>query len=342
MVAGLAGRVFRFGVPAVPEARLPRDAESLAHLWKAISCPAASYADADWAAVVWTALTAPVSRVPLVPLDGCGQEFAALAVVEAAGRTPLLGIVRVAVSRRESKFARSMLLRASALVEADPDVMAERLEELFWDAAPQARSEALRSGCRAMWLGGGSACGDGVWRGRVEAVCAVMGLRVEIVEEPARRIPTVEAALGGGPAPGYLLVWQPMCRGAERLISTFRKISPDGEVITLTEGAFPDVLVETRFALAQLGLAEPGPAATSGTDDRGPVPGEERFYVKVGGSKVGDLLTPVPDCRHERWGSDVRRKAPRALMGVERLEGVRPEALFLCGKCSSHRWRARF
>ena len=327
LLAELGGREFRFAVPAVSAVRLTRDAQSLANLWKSISCPPADQPDPGWSAAVWTALTAPASRVPLIVPEGCGQELAALAVVEMAGHAPVLSIVRVAVARGASKYSPSVIHHASAVVAADLDVMAERLECLFMDALPQARSEALRGAGRAMWLGGDRtvAAVDPAWRDRVEAVCAVMGLQVEIVEEPVRRIRSVETALGAGAVPGHLLVWQPMCRGGERLISSFQKLSADGEVVVLSEAAFPDVLVETRLALAQLGLAEPGTGAAMEAGRRMPAAGEERFYVKVGGSKAGDVLTCVPDCGHGRWGSDARRKAPRALMGVQQLEGGPPE-----------------
>ncbi len=344
LLAELGGREFRFAVPAVPAVRLTRDIQSLANLWKSISCPPGDRPDPGWPAAVWTALTAPASRVPLIAPAGCGQEFAALAVVEMAGRGPVLSIVRVAVARGASKYAQPVIHHASAVMAADLDVMAERLEDLFTDALPPARSEALRAGGRAVWLGGDRtvAAVDGAWRDRVEAVCAVMGLQVEIIEEPARRIRSVETALAAGAVPGHLLVWQPMCRGGERLISSFQKLSADGEVIVLSEAAFLDVLVETRLALAQLGLAEPGTPAAIEAGRRTPTTGEEWFYVKVGGSKTGDVLIRVPDCGHGQWGSDARRKAPRAVMGVHQLEGVRPKALFRCAKCAKHRWRARF
>ena len=102
------------------------------------------------------------------------------------------------------------------------------------------------------------------------------------------------------------------------------------------------MLVETRLALVQLGLAEPDTHAAIERARKAPADGEERFYVKVGGSKVGDMLIPVLDCGHGQWGSDARRKAPRAVMGVQHLEGASPRALHRCGKCAKHRWRARF
>ena len=346
LLAQLRGREFRFPVPAVPPVRLPRDAQSLANFWKSVSSASVSSDESDpgWPTAIWTALMAPVSRIPLVPSVGCSQEFAAVAVVKMVGSVPALVIVRVGMARGASRHAQPVIHHASAAVTADLDDMAGRLEDLFMDALPQARAEAMRAASRAMWLGGDGTVNAAIpeWRKRVEAVCAVMGLRIEIVEEPARRVRSVETSLGSAVAPGHLIVWQPMCRGAERLISSFQNVSADGEVIYLSEAACPDVLVETRLALLELGLAEPTDAATRERGSSTPAAGEERFYIKVGGSKVGDVLTSVPDCDHGQWGSDTRRKAPRALMGVEQLERIRPKALFLCGKCTKHRWRARF
>jgi hypothetical protein len=342
--AELRGREFRFAVPGVPAVRLPRDAQSLANLWKSISYPPADPRDTTWPTAVWTALMAPTSRVPLVAPAGCGHEFAVAAVVEIEENASVLAITKVGMARGASKYAPPVIHHASAVVAEDLDVMVEQLEDLFVDALPQARSEGLRGARRAMWLGGDASVSavDPAWRNRIEAACVVMGLRAEIIEEPARRIRSVGTGLGSAAAPDYLLVWQPMCRGAERLISTFENLSVEGEVVRLAEAAFPDVLIETRLALAQLGLAEPARVSGSQVSWSRPAACEERFYVKVGGRKAGDILMSVPDCGHGQWGSDARRKAPRAVMGVEELEGVRPKMLFRCAKCTKHRWRARF
>ena len=267
-----------------------------------------------------------------------------MAVVEMEDSAPTLAIVRVGLAVGASMHAQPAIQHASAVIETDLAAMAERLEHLFVDALPQTRSVALRAGTRAMWLGGDRTVNsaDPAWRDRIEAACAVMGLRVEIVEEPARRIRNLETSLGAASAPGYLIVWQGMCHNAERLIRSFEAVTADGEVIRLSAAAYPDVLVEARLALAQLGLSELGSTARIRDRRSMPVAGEERFYVKVGGSKVGDVLVSVPDCGHGQWGSDARRKAPRAVMGVEQLEGKRPKMLFRCAKCTKHRWRARF
>jgi hypothetical protein len=342
--AALRGREFRFAVPAVRAVHLPRDQQSLANLWKSISFPPTGQSESAWSAAVWTALMAPASCIPLIPHGGCGQEFAAVAVVEMTEGAPSLAIVRVGLAVRASKYAQPAIQHASAIVETDPAAMAERLEYLFIDALPQARSVALRAGKRAVWLGGDrtvSSANPG-WRERITAAFAVMGLRVEIVEEPSRHIRSVETSLGSATAPGHLVIWQSMCHNAERLIRSFEAVTADGEVICLASDTYPDVLAEARLALMQLGLAE----ASDGVSDKNsrglPAAGEERFYVKVGGGKAGDVFVSVPDCGHGQWGSDLRRKAPRAVMGVERLEGMRPKVLFRCARCTKHRWRARF
>lgn len=267
-----------------------------------------------------------------------------MAVVEMENCAPTLAIVRVGLAVGVSRYAQPVVHIASAVVETDPAAMAERLEHLFMDALPQTRSEVLRTGKRAMWLGGDRtvSSADPAWRDRIEAAFAVMGLRVEIVEEPARRIRSLEASLGSATPPGYLVIWQSMCRNAERLTSAFEAVTADGEIIRLSAETYPSVLVEARLALAHLGLAEFSSVARIGDSRSMPVAGEERFYVKVGGSRAGDVLVTVSDCGHRQWGSDARRKAPRAVMGVEKLEGIRPKMLFRCARCTKHRWRARF
>ena len=342
--AALRGREFRIAVPAVRAAHLPRDRQSLANLWKSISCPPAGQPDLAWPTAVWTTLMAPASCIPLTPRMDCGQEFAAVAVAEIPGGTATLAIVRVGLAAGVPKYKQPTIQHASAVVETDPAAMVERLEQLFADALPQARSAALRGGKRAVWLGGDrtvSSASPG-WRERIAAAFAVMGLRVEIVEEPSRHVRSIETSMGSAAAPGHLVIWQSMCHNVERLIRSFETVTADGEVIHLLSKTYPDILVEARLALLQLGLAEPSGAARVKNSRGILVAGEERFYVKVGGSKAGDALVSVPDCGHGQWGSDLRRKAPRAVMGVEQLEGIRPKMLFRCARCSKHRWRARF
>ncbi|WP_432824755.1 hypothetical protein [Dactylosporangium sp. CA-092794] len=342
MLAELAGREFRFAVPGIPPVRLPRDRQSLDNIWKTISHPPAGHAEAAWHPAVWTALTLPTTCIPLTPTQGADRAFASVATVDLPNRTPVLAIVKVSFAAMKSRFAPPVVATASATVVSGVDEMAEQLEELFVQALPQARSAAQRSSNKAIWLGGGStvAAIDVTWRTRIEAMGAAMGLRIEIVEDPARHVRDVEANLGRATPPAYMLMWRSMSRGAERLVDTFCRICLDGAVVQFDEANFHDALVEARLALIEHGRAEP--PINGGGGRRPPVAGEERFYIKTGGSKAGDRLVEVADCGHEQWGGDARRKAPRALMGVQRLEGVSPESLFRCAKCSKHRWRARF
>jgi hypothetical protein len=337
----LAGREFRFAVPSVPSVRLPRDAQSLANIWKSIAEPSPQQPDPDWRAAVWTALTAHPVCIPLTPGEGHDREFVVVAIVDLPNRTPVLATVKVALGPKSSKYAQPVVSGACARVIDEPERMAEYLEELYLRALPEAKSAARRAGSRALWLGGDSSFGPD-WRERIEAACAVMGLAVEIVEEPARHRRTVEVTLGASAPPPYVLVWRPTCRGAEGLVSKYESISPDGEIVFLDEPTLDGLIPEIRGALFDCGLGDPVPSTTPEGTRTPPAVGEERYYIKVGGSKTGDVLIAVPDCGHARWGSDARRNSPRALMGVERLEGQRPKALFLCKRCNKHRWRARF
>jgi hypothetical protein len=343
LLAGLRGREYRFPVPAVPAARLPRDAQSLANLWKSVSTPESDTWGALWPSAVWTALTTPAARIPLVASDGCGQEFAVAAAVE-TGAGQVMAVVSIGVTQGSSRYAQPAVHHASAVVEADLVLMAVRLEELFLDAIPQARAAAVRGARRAVWLGGDItvSAADLTWRSRIEAVCAVAGLRAEVVEEPGRRVRSIRASMAAGTPPECLLVWQPRARGAESLVGFYLELTAEGEIITLAEPAFRDALAQARVALAELSLTGPAGVPDGRAARIPPAAGEERFYVKIGGSKAGDVLVPVPNCGHGQWGSDARRKAPRAAMGVEILEGIRPRTLFRCARCTKHRWRARF
>ena len=342
LIGDLAGREYGFAAAGVPPVRFPRDRQSLDNIWKMASTTASVPSGAERLAAVWTTMLTPAARVPLTPETGGGQRFAAIAVIDRPNRTGVLTVVEVSFAPQKSKFARPIVVGATARMASEVDQMAELLEDLYVRALPQARSAAQRQAVRATWLGGGDAVAafDPTWRDRVKAMGIIMGLNIEVVEEPARRVRDVEASLGQTAAPAYLLVWQRYSRGAERITDSFRQICADGEVILLGEEAFVDAIIEARLTLIERGQADPPVDEPAGRTP--PEAGEERFYIKTGGSKTGDLLIDVTDCGHNQWGSDRQRKAPRASMGVVRLEGVRPKSLFLCSKCSKHRWRARF
>jgi hypothetical protein len=339
-IGALAGREFGFAAAGVPPVRFPRDRQSLANIWKLAiaSVPPA----AEELAALWTTLLNPCSRIPLTSAVGDGRRFALVGVIDSPYRTGVLTIVEVLFAPQASKWAPPAVAGVATRVATNVDKMAELLEDLYIRALPQAQSPAQKQAVRAMWLGGGdaAAASDPMWRDRIKAMGAVMGLNIEVVEEPARRTRNVVAALGQTAAPVYLFVWQPHSRGAERITDSFRQVCADGEVVLLDEPEPADAILEARLALVERGQADPPSGVPVGRTP--PVVGEERFYIKTGGSKAGDLLIDVTDCGHNKWGGDVQRKSPRASMGVARLEGVRPKALFLCSKCNKHRWRARF
>src|SRR6266704_389504 len=115
----LAGREFRFAVPAVSSARLPRDPQALANFWKSISDPLTQQSEVDWPAAAWTALAAPTSCIPMIPRDGAGQEFAVVSFVDLPDSTSVLSTVNVRLAPTASKFSQPVILSASARVVTD-------------------------------------------------------------------------------------------------------------------------------------------------------------------------------------------------------------------------------
>jgi hypothetical protein len=88
---------------------------------------------------------APASCIPLIPRTGCDQGLLPLPSLRSREGTATLAIVRVGLAVGDQVQA-THYQHASAVVETDPVAMAERLEHLFTDALPQARSVALRAG----------------------------------------------------------------------------------------------------------------------------------------------------------------------------------------------------
>jgi hypothetical protein len=318
---------YRFPVAGVPALRLPKRPQKVAE---------ALAAAGEQAPMLWSTLTGPVHRVPLTaPADerraalitGCRSD-PGVAIVEA----------RVAVRSGASRHGSSDLVEVSLAVAPNSDAAVDLLEVVWRDALPAARSAAR--GARLLWLGGDpgrSAAGGEL---RVRGVCAAFGLRAEVVVDASRHLHQLSARVGSSP-PTFLAVWQPEAFGVEPVVRAFRAAS-EGEVVTLTEPALEDALLELRWALADLGLdGSPPPEATA---EGRPVPvvGEERYYIKHHGTKTGDRMIEVADCGHGQWGSDQQRKAPRASKGIAGSVGVSPAQLFLCAKCTKNRWRARF
>ena len=190
-----------------------------------------------------------------------------------------------------------------------------------------------------MWLGNDPRSPGSPLHDSVRALGAVYGLDVEVVRDAHRRAREVAVRLADSP-PAYLLSWTPHATGCEAALAAFEAASGEGQVIALVERNEADVLLELGLHLDDLGLAEPAPETTAVGDP--PQPGEERFFIKGQGSRVGDVMITVLDCGHGHWGSDARRKAPRAYKGIWAQQGAPPTALFRCEKCTNHRWRARW
>jgi hypothetical protein len=191
-----------------------------------------------------------------------------------------------------------------------------------------------------MWLGGDPAALLAAGDVRIAGVCATFGLQVEVVRDAVRHVREVRTRIGDGP-PSYLIVWRPAAAGLDGVLQTFHQASAEGELIELHEPQLPDALLELRWALADGVLVDGEPQGESHAPEM-PTRGEERFYIKIGGNKIGDLMIEVGDCGHDQWGSDTRRRAPRAYKGIAAFVGVPPRALYLCAKCNKHRWRARY
>lgn len=318
---------YRFPVPSIPAMRLPKRPTQVV----------TALVDAgDAAPFLWAALTAPVHRVPLAA--AAGERRAALVTGCLVDGALIVAEVRLALRPGPNRHSPPELTAVGLTTAHDSDAALDLLERLWADADPAAR--AAVGGPTALWLGGDPARAAEGGAGRVRGVCAAFGLDGEIVADASRHVHEVAARMGSGP-PGYLIVWRPHAHGVDPAVTAFRRAA-EGEVIELAEPALEDALLELRWALTDLGFDGRPPSGSAESDKPAPLAGEERFYIKHYGSKVGDRMIEVLDCGHGQWGSDQRRKAPRATKGIVVGVGVAPQALFLCAKCSKNRWRARF
>lgn len=318
---------YRFPVPGVPAIKLPKRPEQVT----------VALVDAGNAApLLWTALTRPVHRIPLGAHDG--ERRAALVTGCLEGDALVVVEARLAVRPGSSRHRPPELTSVAFATAHGNDEAVDLLERLWADADPSAHAAA--AGPRALWLGGDPARAVAGGGHRVGGVCAAFGLRAEIVVDAPRHVQQVVARIGNGP-PGYLILWRSQAHGVEPAVAAFRAAS-EGEIIELAEPALDDALLELRWALADLGLDGHLPSEAAPLDKPAPAAGEERYYIKHHGSATGDRMIEVADCGHGQWGSDARRKAPRAYKGITAGVGVTLQALFRCAKCSKNRWRARF
>lgn len=322
-LSALRSRVYRFQ-GGVPDLRLPKDPSGLSAVL------AGSEADA-----AWLALSTPQGRVPLAASAGQRRVALLVAIEDDAGVS--LACVILTVVPPSGRYGQPVLEDASVSVARDRDGQVEMLAALWAEADPVARAEA--GGEPAVWLGNDVKNPGSSLHDAVRALGAVYGLNVEAVRDAHRRSREIGVRLAQSP-PAYLFSWTPHAAGCQAALAAFEAASEEGEVLALVERAEADVLLEFRLHLDDLGLAEP--ASDAAPSPEPPRPGEERFFIKGRGSKVGDVMLDVPDCGHGHWGSDARRRAPRAYKGIWAQQGAPPKALFRCEKCTKHRWRARW
>lgn len=273
--------------------------------------------------------------MPLVAKDGRRRVALLAAVHEDA--TVALACVTLTVVPPAGRHGQPEVEGAVVDVARDRDDHVRLLCAVWADADPVARAAA--GGAPAVWLGNDPHRPASPLPDAVRALGAVYGLDVEVIRDVHRRLRKVAVRLAESP-PAYLLSWTPHASGCAAATAAYAAASQEGEVLALVEREETDVLLELRLHLEDLGLAEPGRDPVPTTEPPGP--GEERFFIKIRGSKVGDVMVDVPDCGHGHWGSDSRRPAPRAYKGIGAQQGAPPKALFRCEKCTKHRWRARW
>jgi hypothetical protein len=323
----MASKEYRFPIQGVPAMRLPKGVTRFADLL------AAAGPDVS---LCWTALTNPVHRVPL--LAPAAQRRAALLVACTTEDKVTVTAVTLGVRPGPRRHSPPEIVEQHVDIVRGQEEIFDLLERVWADADPAA--QAAVNGAPALWLGGDPAATLSGGATRVAGVCATFDLQAEIVRNASRHSRQIAARIGAA-APSYLIVWRPEARGVDPATTAFRGASAEGVLIELDEPVLADALLELRWKLADFGLAdsEPKGGAQPATP---PAAGEERFYIKHHGSKVGDVMIEVNDCGHGQWGSNVQRLAPRAYKGIAAGVQARPQALFRCAKCSKHRWRARY
>lgn len=328
----LASKEYRFALRGVPSVRLPKDVSALSDVVAGVNGAAAS-----------AVLKDPRFRVPLRGEFGL-RGVALLSPVVGADAGVDVGsgdvsvcLVRLSVRSPERPHLPPTIMSCSAEVCRGLEAIAEAIEAVWAEADPRAFGSP--GGLSAVWLGGDLDRDTDGGKARVSAICATYGLSVEFVDDVSRHLRNVNARLAGAP-PDVVIVWSGHAHGVEPALTGFERATVEGEIVRIDEFEFEDALVELRWQFQELDGA--GDADVVAVDAGMPSSGDERCYIKIGGSGVGDVMIEVPDCGHGQWASDCRRKAPRACKGVTVSAGAQPVALFRCSKCRKHRWRARF
>lgn len=287
-------------------------------------------------------LTAPAYIYPLSPPAPAGQPRQ-LAMLSAFGNTDapeyqaalVLDMVVTEDARANPRVVR---LDATGRWFLGPDELGPALEQLYLSTYKPARHVPAHS--TVLWLGGPPIAADlPEWADRVEAVGAVRGAKVLVRTQPGRHDKDIANEFASKSVE-LVVVWEPFARGATELGRTVSARTGHPAKM-LAEPRLDDCLVEFGWVLDEaIYISE-----SFDRTDASPTPpadGEERFYIKHHGSAAGDKMLRVPECNHSAWGHDLKATAPRAFKGIMQLEGIAPSSLFLCPKCSKHRWRARY
>jgi hypothetical protein len=322
-LSALRSRVFHFP-GSTPDLRLPKDPSGLEGLL--------SGSHGSTAALT---MTAPQGRVALTAEKGHRRAALLTGVVE--GNDTALACVILNVVPPTARYGQPELVDVTMDIARGRDAQVRLLAAVWTESDPVARAEG--AGSPAVWLGNDPGNPASALPEAVRGLGAAYGLDVEFVRDAHRRSREVAVRLAKAP-PAYVLSWVPHATGCEAALKAYQAASEEGEVILLSERTETDVLLELGIYLDDLGLGEPAPPTARASAP--PKSGAVRFYIKSYDSKVGDVMIEVPDCGHNKWGSDARRLAPRAYKGIWAQQGAAPVALFKCSQCSKNRWRARW
>ena len=324
----LAKKEYKFAAVAVPALRLPAGADAITDLLTSLST-----GDDVLDGAVLATLRQPATGIPLTDDEEGSRRLALLAAVEVPAGIALVEI-RLDVERPAGKFAPVTWARGTVAVHLNRDSMLDALIVLYADAAPEARAKHATS--VSIWIGANGTELDkfGDWRTDLKAILAAHGYAAEINEQASRYKREIRSRLGSHPTPALVVMWNPHAYGAQDVLDA---VQDDADVVTLDETDYHDMLVELRMFLGEL----TSPADLQGMHEVATA-GETRYYIKHYGSAAGDVMIVVTDCEHGQWGSDNKRKAPRALKGIGNLEQRVPKDLHKCKLCSKNRWRARF
>lgn len=323
-VTALAQKQYRLPLLGIAPLKLPKDVT-----------PLEQWLTGDEGNVGYAALYAPTFLVPLTS-TGKPRRLALISLVsDTSGPTAV--IVRVEVTPGATRFEHSVITGCDVQVARGQDLIAEFLEVMWLEADPVVGNQG-HDGV-ALWLSPDLSRSGADAKSRISAIGAVYGYRLEYVRDASRHVGDVKSRLGDS-TPELVIVWEPHGHALDGVLTSYRNASADGDVLELSEPVFQDALIELRLELADRAGADDSAVLVSGSTV--PQSGDERYYIKFRGSAVGDRMIEVKDCGHNKWGSDQKRKAPRADKGLGATVGARPKTLYKCAMCKKNRWLAKF